>query len=149
MQEDTDNESFPDIPGYRIISELGRGGIATVYLAVQESLDRQVALKVMSPLLAMEPDYAERFELYIAGMEIANAYTELNDPDIQEANLRQQLRGQDESMAVMDEDFVQALKYGMPPAGGMGFGIDRLVMLLTNSASIRDVILFPLMRPVE
>ena len=61
LQEDTDNQGYPDIPGYKIISELGRGGIATVYLAMQESLDRQVALKVMSPLLAMEPDYAERF----------------------------------------------------------------------------------------
>ena len=61
MQEETDNLTYPDIPGYKILSELGRGGIATVYLAVQESLDRQVALKVMSPLLAMEPDYAERF----------------------------------------------------------------------------------------
>jgi lysyl-tRNA synthetase, class II len=96
-----------------------------------------------------DPNIAERFELFVSGMEIANAYTELNDPDIQEANLRQQLRGQEETMAVMDEDFVQALKHGMPPAGGMGFGIDRLVMLLTNSASIRDVILFPLMRPME
>ena len=61
LQEDTDNQGYPSIPGYKIISELGRGGIATVYLAMQESLDRQVALKVMSPLLAMEPDYAERF----------------------------------------------------------------------------------------
>lgn len=61
LQEETDNQNYPDIPGYKILSELGRGGIATVYLALQESLDRQVALKVMSPLLAMEPDYAERF----------------------------------------------------------------------------------------
>ncbi len=90
---------------------------------------------------------AERFELFVAGMEIANAYTELNDPKIQEENFRIQLEGQEETMAVMDEDFVTALKYGMPPAGGMGFGIDRLVMLMTNSSSIRDVILFPLMRP--
>ena len=92
---------------------------------------------------------AERFELFVNGMEIANAYTELNDPDIQDQNFRVQLRGQEETEAVMDEDFVTALKYGMPPAGGLGFGIDRLVMLLTNSASIRDVILFPLMRPTS
>jgi len=110
--------------------------------------DYPAALCPLTRRKADDPNVAERFELYIAGMEIANAYTELNDPDIQETNLRQQLRGQDESMAVMDEDFVQALKHGMPPAGGMGFGIDRLVMLMTNSASIRDVILFPLMRPV-
>ena len=111
--------------------------------------DYPAALCPLTRPKAEDPNIAERFELYIAGMEIANAYTELNDPDIQEANLRQQLRGQEESMAVMDEDFVQALKHGMPPAGGMGFGIDRLAMLLTNSASIRDVILFPLMRPIE
>ena len=94
-----------------------------------------------------QPNIAERFELYICGMEIANAYTELNDPEIQEENLRKQLKGQEETESVMDEDFIMALKYGMPPAGGMGFGIDRLAMLLTDSASIRDVILFPLMRP--
>lgn len=93
------------------------------------------------------PDYAERFELFIGKMEIANAYTELNDPAVQEANFRAQLRGQDETMATMDEDFINALKYGMPPAGGLGIGIDRLVMLLTGATSIRDVVLFPLLKP--
>ncbi len=92
---------------------------------------------------------ALRFELYMAGMEIANAYTELNDPAVQEANLRRQLRGEadGETMRVMDEDFLNALLHGMPPAGGLGIGIDRVIMLLTNSKSIRDVILFPLLRP--
>src|SRR6202008_4107079 len=91
----------------------------------------------------------ERFELYVHGMELANAYTELNDPITQEATFRQQVAGlpEEESMAKMDEDFVRALKYGMPPAGGLGIGIDRLAMLLTNSQTIRDVILFPLLRP--
>jgi lysyl-tRNA synthetase class 2 len=95
------------------------------------------------------PDLAERFELYVAGMEIANAYTELNDPLMQEQTFRQQLAGlpPEESMAKMDEDFIRALKHGMPPAGGLGIGIDRLVMLLTNTENIRDVILFPLLRP--
>jgi lysyl-tRNA synthetase class 2 len=97
-----------------------------------------------------QPELAERFELYIQQMEVANAYTELNDPVMQEATFRQQLAGlpEEESMAKMDEDFVRALKHGMPPAGGLGVGIDRLVMLLTNTANIRDVILFPLLRPV-
>jgi lysyl-tRNA synthetase class 2 len=94
-----------------------------------------------------DPAYAERFELYIAKMELANAYTELNDPAVQEENFKIQLKGQDETMATMDEDFVNALKYGMPPAGGLGIGIDRLVMILTGATSIRDVILFPLLKP--
>ncbi len=95
------------------------------------------------------PELAERFELFIQGMEIANAYSELNDPDLQEELFRTQLAGlsEEESMARMDHDFIRALRHAMPPAGGLGIGIDRLVMLLTNSQTIRDVILFPLLRP--
>lgn len=95
------------------------------------------------------PLVAERFELFVHGMEVANAYTELNDPDLQEELFRTQLAGQaaDDTMAKMDTDFVRALKFAMPPAGGLGIGIDRLVMLLTNTQSIRDVILFPVLRP--
>lgn len=92
---------------------------------------------------------AERFELYVLGMELANAYTELNDPELQERTFRTQLAGlkEEDSMAKMDYDFVWALRHGMPPAGGLGIGIDRLIMLLTNTQTIRDVILFPLLRP--
>jgi lysyl-tRNA synthetase class 2 len=93
------------------------------------------------------PRFAERFELYMGRMELANAYTELNDPGVQEENFRKQLRGQERSIATMDTDFITALKYGMPPAGGLGIGIDRLVMVLTGAVSIRDVVLFPLLKP--
>jgi lysyl-tRNA synthetase class 2 len=96
-----------------------------------------------------DPNIAERFELFVRGMELANAYTELNDPITQEATFQTQLAGlpADDSMAKMDDDFVRALRHGMPPAGGLGVGIDRLTMLLTNTQTIRDVILFPLLRP--
>ena len=112
-------------------------------------IDYPAALCPLTKRRADRPEVAERFELFVQGMEIANAYTELNDPDLQEELFRTQLAGlQDEdSMARMDHDFIRALRHGMPPAGGLGVGIDRLVMLLTNSASIRDVILFPLLRP--
>lgn len=98
-----------------------------------------------------DPAIAERFEMFVDGMELANAYTELNDPRLQEELFRTQLAGlaEEDSMAKMDHDFVRALKVGMPPAGGMGIGIDRLVMLLTNTSSIRDVIFFPLLKPEQ
>jgi lysyl-tRNA synthetase class 2 len=106
-----------------------------------------------SPLSKNKPDdpaFVERFEIYAGGMEIGNAYTELNDPQEQRRRFEMQIgmreRG-DEEAHRMDEDYVRALSYGMPPTGGEGIGIDRLTMILTNSRSIRDVILFPLLRP--
>jgi lysyl-tRNA synthetase, class II len=111
--------------------------------------------KPISPLSKASPanpHVAERFELYIASMEIANGFSELNDPEEQYERFRDQVkqreRGDEEAM-LMDEDYIRALSYGMPPAAGIGIGIDRLVMLLTNKQSIRDVILFPHMRPKE
>jgi lysyl-tRNA synthetase, class II len=107
----------------------------------------------VSPLSKQKPDdpeTVERFELYIGGFEVANAFSELNDPSEQRRRFEAQVAGRtagDLEAHVMDEDYIRALEYGLPPAGGEGVGIDRLVMLLTNSLSIRDVILFPLMRP--
>jgi len=104
----------------------------------------------LSKQRADDPDTVERFELYIGGFEVANAFSELNDPAEQrrrfEAQLKDKAAGDLEAHA-MDEDYIRALEYGLPPTAGEGVGIDRLVMLLTNSPSIRDVILFPLMRP--
>ncbi len=107
----------------------------------------------LSPLSKQKPDdprFVERFELFIAAMEIANAFSELNDPAEQRRRFEQQMQqregGDDEAM-ILDEDYIRALSYGLPPTAGEGIGIDRLVMLLTNQRSIRDVILFPHMRP--
>ncbi len=112
-------------------------------------LDYPSSICPLTKRKADNPAVAERFELFLQGMEVANAYTELNDPDLQETLFSKQLDGlaEEDSMAKMDHDFIRALRHGMPPAGGLGIGIDRLVMLLTNCQTIRDVILFPLLRP--
>jgi lysyl-tRNA synthetase class 2 len=144
-------------------AEIETEGMAHVVL-VQELFEDLVEEKLIGPVFVYDypaplcpltkrkrdnPAIAERFELYVHGMELANAYTELNDPMTQEQTFTQQLAGmpEEDSMARMDHDFIRALRHGMPPAGGLGIGIDRLVMLLTNTQTIRDVILFPLLRP--
>src|SRR3989338_6296088 len=106
--------------------------------------------KEMCPLAKTKKDkplLTDRFELYIGGMEIANAYSELNDPMEQQDRFEEDIKGLKDKKDKIDADFIRALEYGMPPAGGLGIGIDRLVMILTNSPSIRDVILFPQLKP--
>ncbi|MDW5266726.1 MULTISPECIES: amino acid--tRNA ligase-related protein [Acidobacteriaceae] len=132
--------------------------IASVFEAVAEThliqptiiYDFPLAVSPLSKQKPDEPDWVERFEFYIGGFEVGNAFSELNDPDDQRRRFEQQLlekeRGDDEAHE-MDEDYVRALGYGLPPTGGEGIGIDRLTMILTGSKSIRDVILFPLLRP--
>lgn len=109
--------------------------------------------KIMSPLCKTHrsnPVLSERFELFIGGMEIANAYSELNDPIDQRERFEEQFellkKGDDEAMYI-DHDFLNALEYGMPPTAGLGLGIDRMVMLLTNQKTIQDVLFFPQMKP--
>jgi lysyl-tRNA synthetase class 2 len=147
--------------GVEVKSGDGAGRIATaIFEAVCEEqlvqptfvYDFPTEVSPLSKQKPDDPDTVERFELYIGGFEVANAFSELNDPAEQrrrfEDQLKDRARGDLEAHA-MDEDYIRALEYGLPPTGGEGVGVDRLVMLLTNSPSIRDVILFPLMRKRE
>ena len=110
--------------------------------------DYPVQICPLAKQSSADPRFAERFELFIAGMELGNAFTELNDPEEQERRFEAQVASRDpETPGEVDYDYIQALEYGMPPTGGMGIGVDRLVMVITGESSIRDVLLFPAMRP--
>jgi lysyl-tRNA synthetase class 2 len=139
--------------------ELLGSGIAEVFETLAEPnliqptiiYDYPTAVSPLSKQKPDDPDHVERFEIFAGGFELGNAFSELNDPVEQHKRFEQQLAERahgDEEAHAMDEDYVRALAYGMPPTGGEGIGIDRLVMLLTGSKSIRDVILFPLMRTI-
>ena len=138
-----------DIDDAVVVSEVFETTVEHNLIAPTFVIDYPAALCPLARRKKDDPRYASRFELFVARMELANAYTELNDPAEQYENFRKQLRGQEESLTKMDNDYITALKYGMPPAGGLGIGIDRLVMVLTGAETIRDVVLFPLLRPAK
>ena len=143
--------------GYDAEEPVGKT-IANLFEAVAEEHLTQPTIiyefpTAISPLSKQkpdEPDWTERFEIFAGKMEIANGFSELNDPEDQRARFEGQLKERergDEEAHQMDENYINALSYGMPPAGGVGLGVDRVAMLFTDSHTIRDVILFPLLRP--
>jgi lysyl-tRNA synthetase class 2 len=140
----------PDAPWGKLVAELFEETVEPKLIQPTFIYDLPVDVSPLSKKKLDDPQFVERFELFIGGMECANGFSELNDPEDQrsrfEAQLRERERG-DAEAHVMDEDYVRALEHGLPPTGGEGIGIDRLAMLFTNSRSIRDVILFPHLRP--
>jgi len=140
----------PTIGKGKLIDEIFSEKCEHHYIQPTFIIDYPVEMSPLTKKHRSKPGLVERFELMVNGKEIANAYSELNDPIDQRERFEEQVqlmaRGDDEAMFI-DHDFLRALEYGMPPTAGIGFGIDRICMMLTNSPSIQDVLLFPMMRP--
>jgi lysyl-tRNA synthetase class 2 len=152
VREGTPGEAAGALAGGRLLDEVFKVFLEPTLVQPTFVVDYPKPLSPLAKVHRDDPFLTERFELFIQGREIANAFSELNDPDDQRARFEDQARqraaGDDEAQQY-DADYIRALEYGMPPAGGLGLGVDRLVMVLTGAPSIRDVILFPAMRPEQ
>ncbi len=145
-----DHPPLQGLTGGKLLDEVFKAALEPHLVQPTFVVDYPKALSPLARVHRSDPALTERFELFVQGRELANAFSELNDPDDQRARFEDQGRQRaagDEEAQPYDADYVRALEYGMPPAGGVGVGVDRLVMLLTGQPSIRDVILFPAMRP--
>ena len=152
VESGVSSETAGSFSGGKLVDELFKAVLEPHLVQPTFLVDYPKALSPLARTHRSDPALVERFELFVGGTEIANAFSELNDPDEQRARFEDQARqraaGDDEAQ-MLDNDYLRALEYGMPPTGGLGVGVDRLVMLITGQPSIRDVILFPAMRPEE
>ena len=145
-------ESRPGAGAGALLDELFSTLVQPTLVRPSFVMDYPIEISPLARTSRIRPEVVERFEVVVAGVEIANAFSEQNDPDAQRQAFERQMARRasgDEEAQLTDDDYLRALEYGMPPTGGVGIGIDRLTMLVTDARSIRDVVLFPQLRPEE